>query len=180
MLLNLANIVKFIKEANEANNILSTKEKKMSDMIDRDDIGKVLKEKKKELRKLQKELEKLEEIKRRALKPKSPEIREISNSIQTLAADRMTTTDAIIELVMEAIEKYPFKRKAGARKPVAPKYRNPDNPEQTWTGRGRQPTWVKEALKKYTLDEMRIKPVEVETENNPQVKSYGHSTVSVD
>ena len=26
------------------------------------------------------------------------------------------------------------------------KYRNPDNPVQTWTGTGRQPAWVKEAL----------------------------------
>lgn len=25
---------------------------------------------------------------------------------------------------------------------VAPKYRNPDNPEETWTGRGRQPRWL--------------------------------------
>jgi DNA-binding protein H-NS len=33
-----------------------------------------------------------------------------------------------------------------AQKGVA-KYANPDNPEQTWTGRGRQPTWYKEAVK---------------------------------
>lgn len=25
---------------------------------------------------------------------------------------------------------------------VPPKYRNPDNPEETWTGRGRQPRWL--------------------------------------
>lgn len=25
---------------------------------------------------------------------------------------------------------------------VAPKYRNPDNPTETWTGRGRQPRWL--------------------------------------
>lgn len=28
---------------------------------------------------------------------------------------------------------------------VAPKYRNPKNPEQTWTGRGRRPRWMTEA-----------------------------------
>lgn len=27
-----------------------------------------------------------------------------------------------------------------------PKYRNPANPEQTWTGRGRKPQWVHDAL----------------------------------
>ena len=29
---------------------------------------------------------------------------------------------------------------------VPPKYRNPDNPALTWTGRGKRPTWVNEAL----------------------------------
>lgn len=27
-----------------------------------------------------------------------------------------------------------------------PKYSHPENPAKTWTGRGRQPNWVKEAL----------------------------------
>ncbi len=32
-------------------------------------------------------------------------------------------------------------------KSVSPaKYRHPENPEQTWTGRGRQPDWMKDAL----------------------------------
>lgn len=35
--------------------------------------------------------------------------------------------------------------KAGA--PVSvPKYVHPENPTVTWTGRGRQPRWIKEAL----------------------------------
>lgn len=29
---------------------------------------------------------------------------------------------------------------------VAPKYANPDNTSETWTGRGRQPRWVKDHL----------------------------------
>ncbi len=28
------------------------------------------------------------------------------------------------------------------RGPVPPKYRNPDNADETWTGRGRKPRWV--------------------------------------
>lgn len=31
---------------------------------------------------------------------------------------------------------------------VAVKYRNKDNPSETWTGRGRQPKWLSAALKK--------------------------------
>jgi DNA-binding protein H-NS len=38
---------------------------------------------------------------------------------------------------------------AAAGKPSAagvPKYRNPENPRQTWSGRGRQPGWIKAGL----------------------------------
>ncbi|WP_024302906.1 H-NS family nucleoid-associated regulatory protein [Pseudogulbenkiania sp. MAI-1] len=36
--------------------------------------------------------------------------------------------------------------KPAARKPVEPKYQNPTNPSQQWTGRGRKPVWVEELL----------------------------------
>ena len=39
-------------------------------------------------------------------------------------------------------------KKAGTRGKVAPKYRNPANPKDTWTGRGRQPLWMAEQVKK--------------------------------
>lgn len=40
---------------------------------------------------------------------------------------------------------------------VKPKYANPKNPEQTWTGRGRKPKWVEEALsKKKKLSDLSI------------------------
>ncbi len=32
--------------------------------------------------------------------------------------------------------------------PVPAKYRNPDDPGQTWSGRGRQPAWFREAIGK--------------------------------
>ncbi|CAM3136321.1 DNA-binding protein H-NS [Paracoccus aminovorans] len=37
---------------------------------------------------------------------------------------------------------------ASAQKPAAsaPKYRHPENPEITWSGRGRKPKWIAEAL----------------------------------
>ena len=40
----------------------------------------------------------------------------------------------------------PKARKPAKRGKVAPKYRNPTNPKMTWTGRGRTPKWVSEAL----------------------------------
>lgn len=42
-------------------------------------------------------------------------------------------------------------------KKSAPKYRNPADPSMTWTGRGRQPGWLKDALKAgKTLEDMAI------------------------
>ena len=39
----------------------------------------------------------------------------------------------------------------------APRYRNPDNPEQTWSGRGRRPRWVHDAeAAGRSLDDLRI------------------------
>ncbi|WP_370159024.1 H-NS histone family protein [Limimaricola soesokkakensis] len=50
---------------------------------------------------------------------------------------------------------------ASAGKPTKsinpPKYRNPDDQTQTWSGRGRQPQWIKDALAaNKSLDEFLI------------------------
>jgi DNA-binding protein H-NS len=37
--------------------------------------------------------------------------------------------------------------RGGTRGPVAPKYRNPENPAETWAGRGLRPRWLAAALK---------------------------------
>ena len=49
-------------------------------------------------------------------------------------------------------------RRGGRKTPSGPaKYANPANPEQTWTGRGRQPGWLKEHLASgRPLDDLRI------------------------
>lgn len=53
----------------------------------------------------------------------------------------------------EAARQYGFslseitgEKRRGAGPVSAPKYRNPANPSQTWTGRGRQPGWIKAAI----------------------------------
>ncbi|TAK39204.1 MAG: H-NS histone family protein [Lysobacteraceae bacterium] len=52
-----------------------------------------------------------------------------------------------IEELFGAAKGAPKARKAAAprkatKKKVAPKYRNPANPKETWTGRGKQPRWM--------------------------------------
>ncbi|WP_287961779.1 H-NS histone family protein [Alcanivorax sp.] len=123
------------------------------------DIEALARQKKAELRRLQRELEQLEALKSRRLKVTSPEIKELARSIQSLAKDRMMETEAVLELIRQAIERYPLKGKGGKpRGTVPPKYRNPDNPSETWTGRGRKPRWVVAALERgLTLDDLRIR-----------------------
>ena len=36
----------------------------------------------------------------------------------------------------------PEEKKKRVKSSRPPKYRNPSNPEQTWTGRGKAPTWM--------------------------------------
>jgi DNA-binding protein H-NS len=50
------------------------------------------------------------------------------------------------------------KKGALAGKKVAAKYRNPANPEQTWTGRGVSPSWVQALKAAGTLDSALISP----------------------
>jgi DNA-binding protein H-NS len=38
-------------------------------------------------------------------------------------------------------------RKGGVRGKIEPKYRNPENPSETWAGRGLKPRWLAKALK---------------------------------
>lgn len=37
-------------------------------------------------------------------------------------------------------------KKSTAGSKVAPKYRNPDNAQQTWSGRGLKPVWLRDAM----------------------------------
>lgn len=72
------------------------------------------------------------EIRRREKQERANTLREI----EKLAAERGFTLE---ELVIGATEKK-------VKTAVAPKYRSPKDANLTWTGRGRQPKWVKEAL----------------------------------
>lgn len=42
----------------------------------------------------------------------------------------------------ELVSKLQGKRTKDDRPPVAPKYRNPGDASQTWSGRGKRPAWV--------------------------------------
>ena len=50
--------------------------------------------------------------------------------------------------VEELLELGEQKRKKTTRKAVEPRYRNKNNAEETWTGRGKQPRWLVAELEK--------------------------------
>lgn len=79
---------------------------------------------------------------------KSNQVQEIRKKIDTLLNNAGLSLDDV----------YPTRGggrggKAGKRGVVAPKYRNPEDPSQTWTGRGKRPLWFVAALKKRGVTE---------------------------
>lgn len=77
--------------------------------------------------------------------------KDVNHAIATYQKRRLAKARAELEVhakqlgvtlkdVMEASSAGPFR----VRAPV--KYRNPKNPEETWTGRGRKPRWLTAAL----------------------------------
>jgi DNA-binding protein H-NS len=112
-----------------------------------------------QLAKLQKAKESIEK-KVRELLSKTQD-KAIARIVQ-IATDNGVTPAQIIEAMKGGkTTKVKAPRKArqgtGPRGKVAPKYRNPANPEQTWTGRGKSPLWVLELKKSGTLDSALIK-----------------------
>ena len=52
---------------------------------------------------------------------------------------------------------------------VYPKYRNPNEPTETWSGRGKQPRWLVAALKTgHKIEEFMISKTETDEENARQ------------
>lgn len=95
----------------------------------------------------------MQETEKQALAEAKVQIGEIANglgrSVQQLLADLGLA--GVNSSVRGA------KPRADAGKKVAPIYHNPANPSDSWTGRGRQPKWVKEYLDSgKSLDDLRI------------------------
>ena len=84
-----------------------------------------------------------------------------SNELKFMSADELwdllETVNAILFKMMEAekaeleerLRKLESVSAASRRRypPVRPKYKNPENSAEVWSGRGRQPVWVREQLK---------------------------------
>jgi DNA-binding protein H-NS len=74
--------------------------------------------------------------------------KEINHKGQAQILDARRKMEEIAEQVAmtpEEVLAYDTRKKA-PKEPSKIKYRNPANPEQTWTGRGKRPQWLRDAL----------------------------------
>lgn len=64
------------------------------------------------------------------------------------------------------------RRRGGLVEGAGPKYRNPENPAETWSGKGKRPTWVEAALAEgKSLESLEIaddRPVTKERRSPPE------------
>jgi DNA-binding protein H-NS len=76
---------------------------------------------------------------------------QLYDEVTTVLSRRMTAEKAKLEQRLRRIEGTagtPTEERARRPyPPVLPKYRNPKKPSQTWSGRGKQPRWLKEQLR---------------------------------
>ena len=82
------------------------------------------------------------------LTQKAQELIEIKKreKVDTAYQELLNIADSVGLSLEELIEYGQQTHKATAKRSVAPRYRNPADESQTWTGRGKQPRWVVEAL----------------------------------
>ncbi|PZX41976.1 DNA-binding protein H-NS [Roseinatronobacter thiooxidans] len=69
----------------------------------------------------------------------------------------LAEADAVVRQHGFTIDQLFGKAPKATRAAVAPKYANPSDPSQTWTGRGRKPRWIIAELESgKTLEDMSI------------------------
>ncbi|MBR0714911.1 H-NS family nucleoid-associated regulatory protein [Bradyrhizobium liaoningense] len=76
---------------------------------------------------------------------------ELYDEVTTVLSRRMAAEKAKLEDRLRRIEgtagAQPQERARRPYPPVLPKYQNPKNPSETWSGRGKQPRWLKAQLR---------------------------------
>jgi DNA-binding protein H-NS len=91
-----------------------------------------------------KELEKLgADVKKALLTAKARDRREALKAAEKAAAEFGFSLTDLAKEKAPAKAAQPKKKK---KKPAVAKYVNPEEPTQTWTGKGRQPFWFKNAV----------------------------------
>ena len=76
---------------------------------------------------------------------------DLKNRIDAIMASKVAEQRRTLQSELSKLARFQpdGSRRIGVRRggPVAPKYRNPDNPAETWAGRGLKPRWLTAAMK---------------------------------
>jgi DNA-binding protein H-NS len=72
---------------------------------------------------------------------------DLRNRVEAALGTKVAETRRAIESKLAKLGRAGRRGGAGVPGKIAPKYRNPDNPSETWAGRGLQPRWLATALK---------------------------------
>jgi DNA-binding protein H-NS len=82
-----------------------------------------------------------------------PKLQELKSQVEAAISAKVTERRRELELELSKLAGFGGRGKAtklgrGSRMgPVAPKYRNPESPSETWAGRGLKPRWLAAAMK---------------------------------
>ena len=90
----------------------------------------------------------VEELKRLQVEAEALIVSKKDQAIEDAYDQIVAIADGLGFSIEELLELGEQKRKKTTRKAVEPRYRNKNNPEQTWTGRGKQPRWLVAELEK--------------------------------
>lgn len=88
----------------------------------------------------------LESVRGKAEQIRSSEIQKTADEVKALIASKGFALEEVLPLLSAAPSQSGRKGRADSGKKVAPKYRDPANPENTWAGRGIRPKWLTEKL----------------------------------
>src|SRR5260221_13553989 len=72
---------------------------------------------------------------------------QVGTALQRKVANERRTLEAELTKLSRLSTSQSRSKGLGVRGPVAPKYRNPENPSETWAGRGMTPRWLAAAIK---------------------------------
>ena len=75
----------------------------------------------------------------------------LKDQVESVVTSKVTEQRRALESELSKLGRFQGGKSAlgrgGARGSVAPKYRNPENPAETWAGRGLKPRWLTAAIK---------------------------------
>ena len=90
----------------------------------------------------------VEELKRLQVEAEALIVSKKDQAIEDAYDQIVAIADGLGFSIEELLELGEQKRKKTTRKAVEPRYRNKNNPEDTWTVRGKQPRWLVAELEK--------------------------------